>query len=108
VKPAKCTGGCLGGGQDQRSLASNAAPLTNQRSQLRFFSSKCGQLQDSRVKTTVIGGFALVSVHVKKCVMKIFHNIYVCLCMIIGYTGKCMRICDEIDYDSLLEWLMTV
>jgi hypothetical protein len=55
----------------------------------------------------VIGGFSLASVQVKKCVMKIFHNMYVCLCMIIGYTGKCMRICDEIDYDSLLEWLMT-
>jgi hypothetical protein len=76
VKPAKCTGGCLGG-QDQRSLAGNAAPLTNQRSRLRFFSLKCGQLQDSRGKTMVIGGFARVSVQVKKCVIKIFHNMFV-------------------------------
>jgi hypothetical protein len=107
LKPAKCTGGCLGG-QDRRSLAGNAAPLTNQRSRLRFFSLKCGQLQDSKGKTTAIGGFSLASVQVKKCVIKIFHNMYVCLCMIIGCSGKCMRICDEIDYDSLLEWLMTV
>jgi hypothetical protein len=107
LKPAKCTGGGCLGGQDQRSLAGNAAPLTNQQSRLRFFSLKCGQLQDSRGKTTVIGGFARVSVQVKKCVMKIFHNMYVCLCMIIGYTaGKCMRICDEIDYDSLLDWIL--
>jgi hypothetical protein len=37
----------------------------------------------------VIGGFSLASVQVKKCIIKIFHNMYVCLCMIIGYTGKC-------------------
>ncbi len=107
LKPAKCTGGCLGG-QDQRSLAGNAAPLTNQRSKLRFFSLKWGQLQDSGGTTMVIGGFAGVSVQVKKCVMKIFHNMYVCLCMIIGYTGKvleetwwnrCMRVCGVGFYD---------
>jgi hypothetical protein len=56
----------------------------------------------------VIGGFARVSVQVKKCVIKICHDMYVCLCVIIGYTGKCMRICDKIDYDSLLEWLVTL